>query len=100
MLVKDAIRVYGSRAKIAEILDGVRHRSAIYQWDEEGLVPLGAAVILASKSPDPHLKVKAQLYEKQRRKRMNRAFDMRQRKKTMDEARKAAQKLAQGWEKR
>lgn len=90
MYLKDALRVYGTRARIAQILEGVRHRSAIYQWDEEGLVPLGAAVILASKSPDPLLKVRAPLYERRRQERMGRAAHMRQRKKMLEAARKEA----------
>lgn len=89
MYLRDALKVYGSRAEIARILKGVRHRSAIYQWAEDGLVPLGAAVLLASSSPDPALKVRAPLYEERRQKRMGRAFDMRQRKKMLAAIRKA-----------
>lgn len=87
--MKDALKAYGGRANIVKALAGVRHRSAIYQWDENGLVPLGAAVILASKSPDPTLKVRAPLYERRRQERMGRAFDMRQKKKMLDAIRKA-----------
>jgi hypothetical protein len=90
MYVKDALRVYKSRSEIARILEGIRHRSAIYQWDEEGLVPLGAAVVLAQKSPDPSLKVRAQLYERKRQERMSKAYDMRQRKKMLETIRKGA----------
>ena len=90
MYLRDAIKVYGGRAEIAKILKGVRHRSAIYQWDEDGLVPLGAAVILASKSPDPTLKVRATLYERRRQERMERALAMRERKKVLADSRKAA----------
>lgn len=51
MYVQDAIEVFGSRARIAEILHGVRHRSAVYQWPEDGLVPYGAAFTLAKAAP-------------------------------------------------
>lgn len=83
MYVKSAIAHFGGRAGLAKALKGVRHRSAVYQWDEESLVPLAAAVILARKS-DGKLTVKDTLYEKLRQERMGELFDARQRKKDLD----------------
>lgn len=62
MYVKDAVRVFGSRAAIAEHLKGKRHRSAVYQWKE--LVPLGAAFVLADESKGA-LRVDMTLYMRQ-----------------------------------
>lgn len=71
MKVSDAIRVFGSRAGIARELDGVRHRSAVYQWPEDGLVPLGAAFALAKKAPKGSKcsEVNMRLYERAHRQR-------------------------------
>ena len=71
MKVKQAINVFGSRAAIAQALEGVRHRSAVYQWPEDSLVPLGAAFTLAKVAPPGTLQVDYALYEhahKRRRK--------------------------------
>lgn len=53
MYVKQALKLFGSRAKIAQALGGARHRSAVYQWDLDGLVPMGAALILTKKANEP-----------------------------------------------
>lgn len=53
MYVKEALKIFGSRVGIIEALGGARHRSAVYQWDPEGLVPLGAALILTKKANRP-----------------------------------------------
>lgn len=47
--MKEALRYWKSRPGIIKALGGARHRSAVYQWREDGLVPLGAALILAGK---------------------------------------------------
>lgn len=62
MYTKDAIEVFGSRAALVKALKGARHRSAIYQWQLENLIPMGAATLLARKS-DGKLKVNPKLYE-------------------------------------
>lgn len=82
LYVRDAIKVFKGRAKIAKALEGIRHRSAVYQWPEDGLVPLGAAVILARKS-DGVLTVKDTLYERKRQERLGTLFDARQKKKQL-----------------
>lgn len=82
MYVRDAIKVFGGRAAVAKELEGIRHRSAIYQWPEDGLVPLGAAVILARKS-DGKLTVKDTLYERHRQERLGNLFDARVKKKAL-----------------
>lgn len=64
MYVKDAIRLFGSRAKIVKELDGVRHRSAVYQWDPQGLVPMDCAFILTRKKGGP---LNLELYEQHKR---------------------------------
>lgn len=83
MYVKSALEFFGGRAGLAKALHGVRHRSAVYQWDEESLVPLAAAVILSRKS-NGKLTVKDTLYEKHRQERMGILFDARQKKKVLD----------------
>lgn len=77
MYMKDAIRVFGSRATIVQLLDGLRHRSAIYQWKEDALIPLGAAVLLARRS-NGRLRVNDQLYERERQKRVNKIVKKRE----------------------
>lgn len=69
MYTRDAIQFFGTRAEIAKRLKGLRHRSAVYQWDENKLVPLGAAVLLARQSQGA-LRVNDRLYEAERRKQM------------------------------
>lgn len=69
MYTEDAIRVFGSRAEIAKLLEGLRHRSAIYQWKVGQLIPLGAAVLLARRS-EGKLRVNDKLYEQVRRKKI------------------------------
>lgn len=66
MYTKDAIEVFGSRAALVKALKGARHRSAIYQWQLDNLIPMGAATLLARKS-DGKLKVNPKLYEDVRR---------------------------------
>lgn len=61
MKVHDAVTFFGSRAEIARHLEGVRHRSAVYQWPDDSLVPLGAAFTL-EKASHGELKVNPALY--------------------------------------
>jgi len=49
MYVKEALRHFKSRPGIIKALGGARHRSAVYQWKPDGLVPLGAALILSTR---------------------------------------------------
>lgn len=63
MYVRHAISYFKNRAGIARALGKYRHRSAVYQWRPEGLVPLAAALILARESKGL-LKVNPELYER------------------------------------
>src|SRR5580700_599908 len=63
--VREALNVFGGPGEVAKVLKGVRHRSAVYQWDPEGLVPLGAAFTLARAAPPGTLKVDLSVYERQ-----------------------------------
>lgn len=82
MYMKEAIRVFGSRAAIVALLDGFRHRSAVYQWKEEALIPLGAAVLLARRS-NGRLRVNDLLYEKERQKRVHKLIRKRELNRTL-----------------
>lgn len=46
MKVRAAINYFGGLPAIAKRLKGYRHRSAPYQWDVDGLVPLQSALLL------------------------------------------------------
>lgn len=50
MYMKEALTIFNGRPGIIKALGGARHRSAVYQWDPDGLVPLGAAIILSRKA--------------------------------------------------
>lgn len=67
MYLKEALRVFGTRAKIFKALGGTRHRSAVYQWSEEGLIPMVPALMLARKAKEKGhaLKVNLDLYDRQ-----------------------------------
>ena len=67
MYMKEALKIFGSRPAIIKELQGVRHRSAVYQWRLDRLVPLGAALILAKKAG---VEVNSELYERYRLKRL------------------------------
>lgn len=67
MKVVDAIRVFGSRAAVAQALGGTRHRSAVYQWKE--MVPMLAAFTLTRAAPPGALPVNPADYEQMARER-------------------------------
>lgn len=46
MYTHQAVRFFKTRGKVAGVLKGVRHRSAIYQWNDHDLIPLGPAIVL------------------------------------------------------
>lgn len=82
MYTHEAITVFGSRAAIVHLLDGLRHRSAVYQWKKNELIPLGAAVLLARRS-NGRLRVNDRLYEEVRHKRMEKLIRNRNTNKTI-----------------
>lgn len=71
MKVSTAVRVFGSRAKIYKALREAGHqitRSAVYQWPEQGLVPIERAPTLAALKPTKlSVDQREYLLEKERR---------------------------------
>jgi hypothetical protein len=67
MYMREALKIFNGRPGVIKALEGARHRSAVYQWDEDRLVPLGAALILARKAGK---ELNMDHYERQERKRL------------------------------
>lgn len=66
MLLKTAMEHFGSCAAIAQVLNGRCHASAVYQWQDKGVVPLWAARSLAEHTAGA-VKVDPALYDKKER---------------------------------
>jgi hypothetical protein len=75
MYMHEALKIFGTRPAIVRTLEGARHRSAVYQWSEKRLVPLGAAVILARKAGR---ELNMELYERDRQRRLKQLAKARQ----------------------
>jgi hypothetical protein len=67
MYLIDALSHFKTRYAISKALRGHRHKSAIYQWPLDGLVPLAAAVILQEKSRGKLPPINFKLYESAKR---------------------------------
>jgi len=71
MYVRDAVAAFGSRAALYHALDKYLSRGAVYQWPEDGLVPLDKAVLLAeagrAMSPPVRIRVNFAAYRREAR---------------------------------